>query len=379
MAEEQNTARKKHKKWPWILLLLLLLAGALLLLLQRTTVRRIKLDNGFQLYVGTDAADCTAAEKPAAPQKPILPPRTTETLTVSAGEPMERKLNLQQIYRTAAPSVVTVMSSRNTVVGSGVIMASDGYVISNFSAVEQLHEIDVALADGTVYPAALVGSDVVTDLAVLKIDAADIPAATFAEDALSVGDGVAVIGSVPNTSLCNLLADGIVAGFQNDYIQTTAALCGKSQGILLNGSGQVVGICSGALYSGHGAVNGISIAVPISVIKPVVDELAEKGYVSGRPNIGITVEPLPLQAQLYYGLPDGALVTSVVEGSDAAEQGLQKGDVITALNGEAVTGVDSLRTLKNRYQAGDTVTLTVYRQGETITVEITLLGQTAEQ
>ena len=123
------------------------------------------------------------------------------------------------------------------------------------------------------------------------------------------------------------------------------------------------------------SVEGLGFAIPISVAKPIIDELIENGYVAGRPAIGISGDSLPTYYRAYYRLPDGVYVTSVNDGSDAKAKGIREGDIVTAINGEVISSIDDLNTIKNQYAAGDEVTLTIYRSGAYYEVTVTLVDQ----
>ena len=162
-------------------------------------------------------------------------------------------------------------------------------------------------------------------------------------------------------------------------IQTNAALNnGNSGGPLINCYGQVIGINTMKMsnfYSSSTTVEGIGFAIPIDTAKPIIDELIEKGYVSGRPAIGIDGETLPATYRIYYRLPEGIYVTRVYASSDAAAKGISEGDIITAINGIDVTTMEQLNRVKNQFTAGQTVTLTIYRSGSSYDVEIILMDR----
>ena len=162
-------------------------------------------------------------------------------------------------------------------------------------------------------------------------------------------------------------------------IQTNAALNnGNSGGPLINCYGQVIGINTMKMsnfYSSSTTVEGIGFAIPIDTAKPIIDELIEKGYVSGRPAIGIDGETLPATYRIYYRLPQGIYVTRVYRNSDAAAKGISEGDIITAINGVSVTTMEQLNRIKNQFTAGQTITLTIYHGGVSSDVEIILMDR----
>ena len=303
----------------------------------------------------------------------------------------EGALCLQDIYSSVIDSVVSIssMTSSGTSSGTGIIMSSDGYVITNHHVITGALVISVLTNDNQEYEAALVGSDEMSDLAVLKIDARGLQAAEFGDSSkLRVGDSVVAIGDPLGVQLRGTMTNGIISAINRDLtvgdrtmtlIQTNAALNnGNSGGPLINCYGQVIGINTvkmSSYYTATASVEGLGFAIPISVAKPIIDELIENGYVAGRPAIGISGDSLPSYYRTYYRLPDGVHVTSVNEGSDAKAKGIREGDIVTAINGEKICSIDELNTVKNQYAAGDEVTLTVYRSGTYYEVTVTLVDQ----
>ena len=303
----------------------------------------------------------------------------------------EDALCLQDIYSSVIDSVVSIssMTSSGTSSGTGIIMSSDGYVITNHHVITGALVISVLTNDNQEFEAALVGSDEMSDLAVLKIDARGLQAAEFGDSSkLRVGDSVVAIGDPLGVQLRGTMTNGIISAINRDLtvgdrtmtlIQTNAALNnGNSGGPLINCYGQVIGINTvkmSSYYSASATVEGLGFAIPISVAKPIIDELIENGYVAGRPAIGISGDSLPPSYRTYYRLPDGVYVTSVNEGSDAKAKGIREGDIVTAINGEKICSIDELNTVKNQYAAGDEVTLTIYRSGTYYEVTVTLVDQ----
>lgn len=303
----------------------------------------------------------------------------------------EGALCLQDIYSRVIDSVVSIssMTSSGTSSGTGIIMSPDGYVITNHHVISGALVISVLTNDNREFEAALVGSDEMSDLAVLKIDARGLQAAEFGDSSkLRVGDSVVAIGDPLGVQLRGTMTNGIISAINRDLtvgdrtmtlIQTNAALNnGNSGGPLINCYGQVIGINTvkmSSYYTATASVEGLGFAIPISVAKPIIDELIENGYVAGRPAIGISGDSLPSYYRTYYRLPDGVYVTSVNEGSDAKAKGIREGDIVTAINGEKICSIDELNTVKNQYAAGDEVTLTIYRSGTYYEVTVTLVDQ----
>ncbi|MBR6555068.1 MAG: trypsin-like peptidase domain-containing protein, partial [Clostridia bacterium] len=242
---------------------------------------------------------------------------------------------------------------------------------TNYHVIEGANNITVALDDGTEYTAYLIGSDAYTDLAVIRIQQENLTAAEFGNsDKVRVGEIAIAIGN-PTGQLQGTATSGIISALNRNVeinntvmnlIQTDAAInSGNSGGPLLNQHGQVVGITSAKVsLSGY---EGLGFAIPANTAKPIIEELVRHGYVSGRPLLGVRVTELSKMAANFYRVPQGLYVQSVNAKSDAAKQGIAVGDIITAINGTAVTGLDVGVSLRNELKAGDTVTVTIYRVG----------------
>ena len=368
-------------------------------------------DNGFLLTIGTQPAqqssapaeqtqttkeEAVHAEAPAQTQQAAedLPQLTivqspAGTPTVASDE--DGALSLQEIYRRCIGSVVSIVTvtPSGKASGTGIIMSEDGYVITNHHVIESAQAVSVLTSDNQEYAASVVGSDETSDLAVLKVEAEGLQAAEFGDSSvLQVGDSVAAIGDPLGTALRGTMTDGIISAINRDLtvndrtmslIQTNAALNnGNSGGPLINCYGQVIGINTMKMsnfYSLSTTVEGIGFAIPIDTAKPIIDELIEKGYVSGRPAIGIDGETLPATYRIYYRLPQGIYVTRVYRNSDAAAKGVSEGDIITAINQTNVTSMEQLNRVKNQFTAGQTITLTIYRGGVSSDVEIILMDR----
>ena len=318
---------------------------------------------------------------------PLAPERSIELVSSDGLE----ELSLQELYERCAPSVVSISAWDSGMDdgyywGSGVIMSEDGYILTNAHVISGTSFASVMTVDGTEYDARLVGEDIQGDLAILKIDAEGlIPAEFGMSDELRVGDSVAAIGNPVSPELTRTLTSGIVSAMDRDvffnghmmaFIQTDAAINeGSSGGPLLNMYGQVVGITnmkfSAELY--ETSIEGIGFAIPASTVKLISDQLYARGSVSGRPGIGITAGSVPDTASRKYDLPEGVYITQVNTDSDAYAKGLRPGDIITEVNGEPVMSVDDINIIKDGYSIGDTLEMTVFRNGKTFLVEIELM------
>ena len=278
--------------------------------------------------------------------------------------------------------------------GSGFVLTSDGYIVANYHVVKDAQTVKVTMYNGDEYDAQYVGGDEDYDIAVIKIEATGLPAVTLGNsEELNVGDHVLAIGN-PLGDLTFSMSGGMVSsvnrtinvdGTPFNMIQTDASINpGNSGGPLLNSYGEVVGIVS-AKYSSYGtsgeSVEGLGFAIPINDVISMIQDIMTNGYVSNKAYLGATVGTLTAQmAQQYrYDISEGAFVYSVEDGSPAAQAGLQLGDVITAIDGTEIASMDDLMAAKKGYAAGDTSELTVYRQGETITLSLTWGATPADQ
>ena len=274
---------------------------------------------------------------------------------------------------------------RGAAAGSGFVVTHDGYILTNYHVIDGASSIRVAFADGTSYPATLVGGEEPNDIAVLKIEAEGLtPVVLGDSDNLVVGEQVCAIGN-PLGELTFTFTSGYVSakdrsitmesGEVMNMLQTDTAInSGNSGGPLFNMYGQVIGITT-AKYSSSSSssasVEGIGFAIPINDVKDMVKDIIEKGYVSGKPNVGIIMNDVPADAQ-RYGIPAGASVAAVLKGACGDKAGLQVGDIITAVGDTPVTSSKQLSSLVKEYKAGDTVSFTVYRDGQNQTLSITL-------
>ena len=267
--------------------------------------------------------------------------------------------------------------------GSGFILTGDGYVLTNYHVIESSNSISVTLYDGKSYDAVLIGYDESSDIAVLKIDAEGLtPVVLGDSDNLNVGDSVVAIGN-PLGELTFSLTSGAVSALNREItlsnsvtmnlIQTDCAInSGNSGGALFNLYGEVIGITN-AKYSGSGSgasIDNIGFAIPINHVRGIVESIIENGYVA-KPYIGVAVSDVS-EETMSYGLPAGAAVRAVSEDSPAEKAGLQVNDIITAVNGKEISGRTGLSEAVSAASVGDTLTLTVYRQGNTISVDVTV-------
>ena len=301
--------------------------------------------------------------------------------------PMEGGLSLQEIYLQNIPSVVSISctgySSSST--GTGVILTGDGYIVTNAHVVDGAGSIEVLLTDDRILSASIIGSDEISDLAVLQVQANDLTPAQFGDSAqLRIGDTVAAIGDPLGIKYRGTYTDGIVSAINRDVdmdgrtmtlIQTNAALnSGNSGGPLINCYGQVIGINTMKIgaFTDSAGVEGIGFAIPSATVKDIVEQLITQGYVSGRPTLGLEGEALSNFYQHYYRLPAGLYITHVDPGSDAYAKGIEDGDMLLSIDGQRITTMDELKSLLYDREVGETLETIIYRGGQQYRVELTL-------
>ena len=301
--------------------------------------------------------------------------------------PQAGGLSLQSIYEKAIVSVVSVSckTANGGSTGSGVILSANGYIVTNCHVIDGATAIEILLYDGTTLSAKIVGADTISDLAVLHVDAANLTPAEFGDSSsVRVGDSVVAIGDPLGVELRGSMTDGIISAINRNIstqgrtltlLQTNAALnAGNSGGPLLNCYGQVIGINTMKIgdYMSSAGVEGLGFAIPSITVKEIVDQLLINGYVSGRPSLGITGENISSFEHLYYHIPQGVYVAAVEENSNAAAQGIRPGDILLQFDGQRVTDLDTLQRLLFAHNAGDTVSVVLYRNGSQYSVQLTL-------
>ena len=303
--------------------------------------------------------------------------------------PQEQGMSLQAIYEKSIGSVVSISCAgyghNAGSTGTGVVMTSSGYLITNAHVVEGAREITAILSDERQFPAKLVGADAISDLAVLRIEADGLIPAEFGDStALRVGDSVVAIGDPLGIELRGTMTNGIVSAINRDLntggrtltlIQTNAALnSGNSGGPLINCYGQVIGINTlkiGVFTSDSGA-EGLGFAIPSTTVKEIADQLISQGYVSGRPALGITGESVSNFYQFYYNLPAGLYITDLDAESDAAAKGIEAGDILISIDQNRIYSQEQLATAISGKEVGDQVRVVIFRSGRQYTVDITL-------
>ena len=305
--------------------------------------------------------------------------------------PGSDSLPLQEIYEENIPSVVSIATQTRSgsASGTGVVLSADGYIVTNAHVVENALHITALLTDGRELEARLVGSDTISDLAVLHVDASDLIPAEFGDSSvLRVGDSVAAIGDPLGVSLRGTLTNGIVSAINRDVsvsgrtmtlIQTNAAInSGNSGGPLINCYGQVIGIITLKIgdNASAGGVEGIGFAIPSSTVQQIVNQLMEQGYVSGRPSLGLTGVTLSNFYQSYFRLPSGYYIEEVLAGSPAQQVGIQSGDILISVAGSQVASSDDITAALFGYEVGDPVEIIISRNNRYYQVELELIEAT---
>ena len=308
---------------------------------------------------------------------PAIPRAETGTgVTVELCQDSGESLTYTQIYDKNLPSMVSIQAedAKSYSTGTGVVLTADGYLITNAHVVAGADKVQVACADNRVLDAALVGFDAREDLAVLKVEADDLTPAEFGDSfALRCGDPVAAIGDP--LGYRSTITDGIVSALDRDVevdgtsmvlIQTSAAInMGNSGGALINQYGQVVGITTVKIVTDDGSAESLGFAIPSRRVKYVADTLISGKQVR-RGIFGFTVLTRTAQG-------GGLTLDSVDKTSDAYAKGLRAGDVLTAADGQSLNAVEDLVRLKQSMGAGDTVSLTYVRSGQSRTVSVALI------
>lgn len=312
-----------------------------------------------------------------------LPTSTSDSLTTP------------QIYEKTINSVVAISTYLNQGgyqqaigTGTGIIMSEDGYIITNAHVIEDGNQIMVTLNDGTEYQAQVVGSDSKVDIAVIKVEATGLTAGNFGDsDSLVHGEPAIVIGNPLGMDFAGTITDGIISSTSREVkidnyimnlLQTNAAVNrGNSGGPLINCRGEIVGVVSAKISVDD--VEGIGFAIPINTALNVANDFIEYGYVKNRPMLGISVEVFPEQYAQFYGSQPGLKVVSVQDGSAADLAGIMPGDRIISFNGTEISTSAELDYEKDKYNIGDTVKITVLRENQEITLDLTLMENTSAQ
>ena len=371
--------KKKQKKQPWMLTIILVLCCCLLS--AACGVSGVLLMQHLQ----AEEVEEVPAQDISYLMQGVRENSVIELVKVETGKLMTPA----EVYAANVNSTVGITTSVTTnfwgyqstsaASGSGFIISDDGYILTNFHVVEESSSISVSMYNGESYDATLIGYDESNDIAVLKIEAEGLaPVILGDSNNLNVGDSVVAIGN-PLGELTFTLTSGAISAkdrevtFSNNttmnLLQTDCAInSGNSGGALFNLYGEVIGVTNakyGTSSSSSASIDNIGFAIPINSIMNIVESIIEKGYIS-KPYIGISVLDVSAETQ-QYGIPAGAAVQSVTENGPAAQAGLQRGDVITAVDGKAMTSTELVSYIVAS-EIGQQIVFSIYRQGETLEV-----------
>ncbi|MBO4400805.1 MAG: trypsin-like peptidase domain-containing protein [Selenomonadaceae bacterium] len=323
----------------------------------------------------------------------VVPVAAGNTASAAKARSGVRNTPVVQVAREVGPAIVGItnkavaqdfFTNRQVEVergfGSGVIFRNDGYIVTNNHVIAGANELIVSLEDGSSYSGTLVGTDEMTDIAVVKIDAKNLPSARFGNsDEIMVGEPVVAIGNPMGLALHGSVTVGVISAIDrsislNDVslLQTDAAISpGNSGGALVNYEGEVIGI-NNAKVAREG-VEGIAFSIPINTVKDVVNELMEKGYVA-RPYLGVTIFDPPTAARYGYQLniKRGVYVFQVAINSPADRAGFQRGDIILSVDGKEVNTVAEVRSNIVAHKVGATIKVAFDRNGTEQTVDVIL-------
>lgn len=307
--------------------------------------------------------------------------------TVSTGQ----TLSFAEIAAKVSPTVVSITTSTtqnfrfgpsatSTGSGSGIIITENGYIVTNNHVISGASKISVKLPTGTEYAATVVGADSQSDLAVLKVDATNLPYAALGDsDKLAVGDIAVAIGN-PLGELSNTVTQGIISATDREItiddetmslLQTDAAINpGNSGGALCNAYGEVIGVVN-AKTSALG-IEGLGFAIPINDAKPVIEELVAKGYVSGRATMNMSVQEIAGRNAGYSRITAGLYAAQVTEDGAAHKAGIQNGDRILSADGKSISTSAELKAVLESHSPGDVIKVVIERQGTQLTISVSL-------
>ena len=378
--EQQNAPKRHNKIWMQVCIAVLCLA--------------VGISIGILAFSGRSGQ--ISQIEPTASPSATATPNTGQSTTPNTGSS-----NLADVIDSVMPSVVSITTTQyaqraGTEVasgyGSGFVYSADGLIATNNHVVEGAGRIYVTLnGDEQQYEAEVVATDSYSDLAILKIDKTGLTPVKFgSSSSLRLGDTVFVIGSPYNGLFANSVSSGIVSGLNREmvlnsatqtFIQTDAAVNpGNSGGPMFNANGELVGIITrksmlSTVTGETTSIEGIGFAIPSDVASPVLEQLAQ-GQQVPRSGIGIMGSSLTEQGKQAYNVENGIYVASVSKGGPAEKAGLEVGDIITKLDGQAIGSMDEMIQLMESKNIGDTITLTYVRDGQENTATVTIGDKT---
>lgn len=311
------------------------------------------------------------------------------SLTLQTGSSGAAKLSYNEIFQKCSPSVVGIKSfdgksSDSYSWGSGIVVSSDGYILTNTHVIDEGERATVQLYDGTTCAAKLVAADSQSDVAILKIAKTGLTPAVFASSKnIRTGDAVCAIGNPLSPDYSLTMTSGIISATSREIsyngavmklLQTDTSINeGNSGGPLFNDRGQVIGITNMKIVSSFSNIEGIGFAIPSDTLQSIVAALMNDGAVYGRSTIGVTVGPISEDIADYYDIPVGLYVSEVLDNSDAKKQGIKKGDIITKVNGKDAHSTSDIAEEKSKLDIGDTIDFTVWRSGSTFDVTVKIM------
>lgn len=338
-------------------------------------------------------------------------PRDQVTLEQLAAP--EDAMSIPDIVTKLSPSVVGIscITDQGQVSGTGIVLNEKGYVVTNAHVVEGASAVSIVLTDSTsqdeessddssktvaeqiledqnggekddsTIVAEIVGMDTQTDLAVLKVeDDGLVPAEFGTSSDIMVGELAIVIGNPLGFDLANTVTSGIISATDRkltiedrtmNLIQTDASInSGNSGGPLINAYGQVIGITSAKVSSTYG--EGLGFAIPIDDAKKIIEDLTAYGYVKGRPTLGISGQNVNSFYAQYYNVPQGFIVSKIDSGSAAEKAGIQVNDIIVGIEGKMIDSIEQFNEIKSGYKAGDTISVSVYRNENIMDIDVVL-------
>lgn len=311
------------------------------------------------------------------------------SLTLQTGSSGAAKLSYNEIFQKCSPSVVGIKSfdgksSDSYSWGSGIVVSSDGYILTNTHVIDEGERATVQLYDGTTCAAKLVAADSQSDVAILKIEKTGLTPAVFASSKnIRTGDAVCAIGNPLSPDYSLTMTSGIISATSREIsyngavmklLQTDTSINeGNSGGPLFNDRGQVIGITNMKIVSSFSNIEGIGFAIPSDTLQSIVAALMNDGAVYGRSTIGVTVGPISEDIADYYDIPVGLYVSEVLDNSDAQKQGIKKGDIITKVNGKDAHSTSDIAEEKSKLDIGDTIDFTVWRSGSTFDVTVRIM------
>lgn len=278
--------------------------------------------------------------------------------------------------------------------GSGIVLTQDGYIVTCAHVIDGGQKIYVCMQDGTEYSAQIVGKDAQSDIAILKIDAQNLPAATLGNSTNTVvGEKVYAVGNPLGKFICSV-STGIVSGLNRtltldgqDFtlMQTDAAVNpGNSGGGLFNSQGELIGVVNAKTQ--NIGVEGLGFAIPVDSVKTIIADLMDLGFVSGRPYLGVSLQDVyvrsnnsndPFGGYFGYGYTTHTQISTIEEDSAAEKAGLKTGDIILSIDGNEVSSASGMTSMLYEYKVGDVVKIEVLRDQKTVTLEATLAERSA--